>query len=175
MKLKVKNTIDAVACYILRNDESCTPQKLRYLLYLIYSDYLSVYNDIVDTNQLPYYAADYECNVLFDGQFIADVKGPQAVVDRYTTEDDIYDLGIYIDDDLEDLLDKESLNFLETSLKQYKDFNTRFLKMLAKQSYDYQETYKHYGDTKKVIPIRLMFVANLLADEVSICLKDKKA
>ena len=98
-----------------------------------------------------------------------------SIVIAELAEDHIYDLGVYIDDDLEDLLDKESLNFLETSLKQYKDFNTRFLKMLAKQSYDYQETYKHYGDTKKVIPIRLMFVANLLADEVSICLKDKKA
>ena len=175
MKLKVKNTIDAVACYILRNDESCTPQKLRYLLYLIYSDYLSVYNDIIDKNHLPYYAVDYECNVLFDGQFIADAKGPQVIVDRYTTEDEIYDLGVYIDDDLEDLLDKESLTFLETSLKQYKNFNTRFLKMLAKQSYDYQETYKHYNNSKKVIPVRLMFVANLLADEVSICLKNEKA
>jgi len=160
MKYIVKNTIDSVACYILRNDEGCTPQKLRYLLYLIYSDYLNVYNDIVDTMGRPFYAED--------------VKGPKAVVDQYTTEEEIYDLGAYIDDDLEDLIDEDSLNFLKASLGQYKGYNTRFLKMLAKQSYDYQETYKHCESEDKVIPIEVMFTANLLADSVSSCFKTKR-
>ena len=174
MKYIVKNTIDSAACYILRNDEGCTPQKLRYLLYLIYSDYLNVYNDIVDTMGRPFYAEEYECNLLFDGQFIADVKGPKSIVDQYTTEEEIYDLGAYIDDDLEDLIDEDSLKFLEASLNQYKGYNTRFLKMLAKQSYDYQETYKHCESEDKVIPIEVMFTANLLADSVSSCFKTKR-
>ena len=46
--------------------------------------------------------------------------------------------------------------------------------MLAKQSYDYQETYKHCESEDKIIPIYVMFTANLLADSVSSCFKTKR-
>lgn len=132
---KLMNYIEDVIQYIKEQSPNVSPKKLRYLLYLLYADYLTVIDD------------DYD--ELFASQFYVEYNGPMPL--GYTSEFVLYDT-----DGDSSRLDADMKEYISESLSNYRSYSEDFLERISNQSLDYTTTKKHCRDHIKIIPKELI-------------------
>lgn len=129
------NYIEDVIQHIKEQSPNVSPKKLRYLLYLLYADYLTVTDDGYDE--------------LFDSEFYVEYNGPMPL--GYTSEFVLYDTNGY-----SSRLDDGFKEYINDALFNYRIYSEDFLERMSNQSLDYVTTKKHCRDHIKIIPKELI-------------------
>lgn len=129
------NHIEDVIQYIKEQSPNVSPKKLRYLLYLLYADYLTVIED------------DYD--ELFASEFYVEYNGPMPL--GYTSEFVLYDT-----DGDSSRLDDDMKKYINDALFNYRIYSEDFLERMSNQSLDYATTKKHCPGHIKIIPKELI-------------------
>lgn len=131
------NYIEDVIQHIKEQSPNVSPKKLRYLLYLLYADYLTVTKD------------DYD--ELFASKFYVEYNGPMPL--GYTSEFVLYDT-----DGDSSRLDDGLKAYINDALFNYRMYSENFLERMSNQSLDYVTTKKHCRDHIKIIPKELIYL-----------------
>ncbi len=129
------NQLEDVLQYIKEQRPNVSPKKLRYLLYLLYADYLTALDDGYDE--------------LFSHNFYMAYEGPMP--EGYTSEFVLYDT-----DGNSSNLDRERKDYIDEALSKYCSLSENFLETISNQSLDCVATWKHCKDHIKIIPKELM-------------------
>lgn len=147
------NQMEDVLQYIKEQLLMISPKKLRYALYLLYADYLTVEDNGYDE--------------LFSHNFYAGYEGPMP--EGYTSEFVLYDT-----DGDSSRLDPEIKEYIDEALSKYCSYPENFLEAISIQSLDYVATWKHCKDRIKIIPKELICLNQEYNRIIYECFEEKK-
>ena len=104
------NTIEDIISYIKEIDSTMSPKKLRYILYLMYADYLIINNQLGNESY----------KKLFNHLFKVDKNGPMPL--RYDSECKLYDAS-----GDSSKVDYDNKKFIIDTINSYRGYDGQFL------------------------------------------------
>lgn len=141
------NTIEDIISYIKEIDSNMSPKKLRYILYLMYADYLIINNQLGDESY----------KKLFNHLFKVDKNGPMPL--RYDSECKLYDA-----EGDSTKVDYDNKKFIIDTINSYRGYDGQFLEDLACKTLDFRATRMYCNAIIKIIPDDLILVDGLYTD-----------